>query len=117
MGEHLWEFSPGYYVPEHGWNSGMDPEEWGSWPEFEHSFKGMDGTLLVIRWQWHEGPDDEGPGTPFAGDPYYRNGVVEIGLFVQGKGLYVRHDIDVCRADEPAVKAWLAKRWADLRDM
>lgn len=76
---------------------------------------------LVYRWDWREGPFEEGEanlsGRPYAGDDYERNGVLEIFFVSQRHGTCRGVAIEVCRADEADVLAFLKPRWEFLRDM
>ena len=111
----LWEFSPPYYVPDHAWNSGEGPTEWRSWGKFVLEYGDAIPELHAICWQWCEGEDHDLP--KYGGDPYYRGARLEIGMWKAGKGLYACHHIDVCRADEPAVREYLGRCWTYTREL
>jgi hypothetical protein len=110
---HLWEADHSYYCNEGNYYSGECGTEWKSWAEFLAEFGASDMDYnLVFRWDWKEG-EDEG-ATTFNGDVNYRNGRLLIFFMGQRKGLFFWHDIQVCRADEPAVIEFLRPRLAHL---
>jgi hypothetical protein len=116
---HLWEVDHPYYCNEGNYYAssadGLGPQfktfatflaEWG------------DANLdmnLVFRWDWTEGGDQA--GEPFNGDVNYRNGVLKVFIMGQRKGLYNWATVEVCRADEPAVRDYLLPRLQRLMDL
>ncbi|MDB5618395.1 MAG: hypothetical protein JWQ24_2633 [Tardiphaga sp.] len=80
-----------------------------SWPDFIEDQGESDFDMnLVFRWDWRKAdPDGEKWG----------NETDELQIFFMGqrKGLYRWVEIEVTDSDEPAVKAWLEKRWCYLQ--
>lgn len=70
---------------------------------------------LLFRWDWKE-EDDDGKSN-FTGDVYYCNGKLLLFYMGQRKGLYRWVEVDVCRADEPAVVEFLKPRWEHLKSL
>lgn len=112
---HLWEASHLYYCNEGNYYTSDSVNDghkaWASFIE-KNADSDMDMNL-VFRWDWREG-DDWGLG-PFTGDVNYRNGKMLIFWMGQRKGLYRYSTVDVCRADEAAVRAFLLPRWEHLK--
>lgn len=111
---HLWEADHPYYCNLGNYYSNGCGSEYRSWAEFiaEEADADMDYNLL-FRFDWREG-EDWGAGE-FNGDPYYRNGCLQLFFMGQRKGAYRFVTVDVCRADEPAVLEYLKPRWAYLQ--
>ena len=121
----LWEVNHPYYCEEdHYFGTGScAPGEltnrFRSWSEFLEGIGTSDPDLnLVFRWDW-EGTvaDDYEPGA----DPNYRDGILKVMWFAQRKGFHHCSYVEVCQADEPAIREWLqnrcdhmAKLWAPL---
>lgn len=77
---------------------------------------------LVFRFDWvppyKEGDDVEWESEiEWKGDESYRDSVLKLFFMGQRKGLYWWVTIDVCRADEPAVREWLNTRWEHMRKL
>lgn len=110
---HLWEVNHPYYCNEGNYfASGTDQvgDYFKSWSEFFTNYHDADFDMnLVFRWDWREGEDWD--LQPFNGDINYRNGRLLVFWMGQRKGLYRWTEIEICRADEPAVRAWLQERW------
>lgn len=110
---HLWEVDHAYYCNQGNYyapGSDQPVARYKSWAEFEEE-RG-DGDLdmnLVFRWDWNEGEDHD--LAAFNGDIYYRNGQLLLYYMGQRKGLYRWVEIEVCRADEDQVRAWLQVRF------
>ena len=117
MSKHLWEIDHPYYCSDSNYYAPGDdqPEDrYRSWAEFIAEYHDADFDMdLVFRWDWHEGEDHD--LQPFNGDVNYRNGELVIRWMVQRKGLYRWTVVEVCRADEPAVIAFLKPRWEHMR--
>ena len=113
----LWEVEHPYYCNEGNYFASGSEKTCGryrSWSEFHESEGNSDQDLnLLFRWDWHESPD-WGHGTPFTGDPNYRNGVLLLFWMGQRKGLYRWTEVEVCRADEPVIREWLQGRLSYL---
>lgn len=113
MSEHLWEAKHPYYCNQGNHFDNDCGSEFKSFAEFLAEYEEADMDYnLVFRWDWHEG-EDYGAGE-FNGDVNYRNGHLLIFWMGQRKGLYLYTKVDVCRADEPAVRAFLEPRFAHL---
>lgn len=116
----LWEVKHPYYCAEGNYFARGPAEQpttsFRAWAEFveEEGAADMDYNLL-FRWDWREGGDWELP--PFNGDVYYRNGRLLLFFMGQRKGLYRWITVEVCRADEPAIRDWLRPRFARLLDL
>lgn len=112
----LWEADHSYYCSESNYYApGNDQpfQHHKSWAEFIDAEGDADLDMnLVFRWDWREG-EDWGAGE-FTGDVNYRNGRLLIYFMGQRKGLYRWAEVEVCRADEPAVRAYLEPRLKHL---
>jgi len=109
MAKHLWDVDHPYYCREEAWNSGESAHHYDMWAGFEDEFKEADLDMnLLFRFDWVEGPDN-GAGN-FNGDVYYRNGIFKAFWMGQRKGYFWCNTVSVCRADEPAVIAFLQPR-------
>jgi hypothetical protein len=71
---------------------------------------------LLFRWDWREENPETGKSS-YTGDDYYRNGTLELFWILQRKGIYLFCLVDVCRADEPAVRAYLEPRWEYMKSL
>ena len=113
---HLWEADHPYYCSESNFYSTEPYTKHETWPAFLANFKGSDVDLnLIFRFDWYEG-EDWGAGE-FNGDPYYRNGKLQIFFVFQRKGIFACHEVSVCRADEPSVIEFLKPRWKHMREL
>lgn len=120
--DHLWEVKHPYYCNEGNCYAresvGM---HFKSWQDFHREFGDADFDMnLLFRWDWSE-MDAETEESTFNGDINYRNGMLKIFWMRQRKGLYFYSTVEVCRADEPDVIAFLRPRllhmlrlWAPL---
>ena len=107
--KHLWEVDHPYYCRQEAWNSGEVSTNFDMWASFEAEFKDADFDMnLLFRFDWEEGTA-AGAGD-FTGDVYYRNGIFKAFWMGQRKGLFWCNTVSVCRADEPAVLAFLQPR-------
>lgn len=105
MADHLWEVKHPYYCNEdHYFGTGscsysdMHPSH-HSWDEFVSGMGKANMDLnLLFRWDWEE-PEDR----PADRDDNYRDGELQLTYFYQRKGFHIRHTVQVCRSDEPAV--------------
>lgn len=81
-----------------------------SWADFmsEEGDSDMDYNL-VFRWDWtiRDGKGEDVEPNP---DPNYRDGELQVCFMVQRKGLYRWVTIEVCGADDEAVRSWLQGR-------
>lgn len=114
--KHLWEVDHAYYCNEGNYYSNECGFEYKSWQDFIEEMGGVDKDYnLLFRWDWTEEDDDGEPN--FKGDVNYRNGKLKLFWMHQRKGRYVYNIVEVCRADEPAVIAYLTPFWQHLRDL
>lgn len=112
---HLWDAKHSYYCTEGQFFSTQAHYptifEFGSWAEFFQEMGQADDDLnLLFRWDWQEGAD-------FTGDVNYRNGRLKLFYMVQRKGYHTCSIVEVCRADEPAVRAYLEQKVAFLKSL
>lgn len=113
---HLWEADHPYYCSESNYYSNEPHQSYATWANFLAGFKDSDTDLnLVFRFDWREGED--WGASNFNGDPYYRNGTLQIFFVFQRKGIFACHEISVCRADEPSVVEFLTSRWAHMQKL
>lgn len=106
----LWESKHAYYAQEGNYFSNDCHTEFKRWQDFlaEEGESDLDYNL-VYRWDWDES-DDTGESSTFTGDDYYRNGTLRIYFMGQRNARCRSVFVSVCRADEPAVRAWLQPR-------
>lgn len=118
--ERLWEVEHPYYCNEGNYyapGSEQPVARYRSWADFIAEEGDNEKNLnLLFRWDWRES-EDWGHGTAFNGDENYRNGVLLLFWMGQRKGLYRWTKIEVCRADEPAVREWLQERLDHLASL
>lgn len=107
--KHLWECVHPYRCSTANHYSGECTYRYRSWADFmaEHGNADLD-LNLVFRWDWYESEDHS--GSEYAGDPYYRNGRLVLFTINQQKGIFYTTLVEVCRADEPSVIAYLRPR-------
>jgi hypothetical protein len=117
MSKHLWEVDHPYYCNEGNYFTNASVcDEHKSWASFVSEYEDADLDMnLVFRWDWREGEGWE--LGPFTGDVNYRNGKLLIFWMGQRKGLYRYSTVEVCRADEDAVRAFLQPRWEHLKEL
>jgi len=110
---HLWEAKHAYYCNEGNHYANGCGSDYKRWSDFLDEEADMDMDYnLVFRWDWVEG-EDEG-AEPFDGDVNYRNGILKVFFMGQRKGAYRWATVQVCRADEHAVRAFLEPRYRYL---
>ncbi|MGO7115546.1 hypothetical protein ACCS79_03440 [Rhizobium johnstonii] len=111
--KHLWQVEHDYYCSENNYFNGDQHRRWKSWAEFTDEFGNSDiDQNLVFRFDWKEGKAN---GLPeHNGDDYYRNGELQVCFIGQRRGLFFCSTVEVCRADEPSVIAWLKPRHEHL---
>lgn len=115
-GPHLWEVDHPYYCNESNYYKAGLCSHHKTWADFISEFGNSDMDLnLVFRFDWKEG-EDNGAGA-YAGDDYYRNGLLQVFFMGQRKGLFFSHEIEVCRADEPAVREFLQPRFEKMLEL
>lgn len=114
----LWEVDHPYYCNEGNYYAPGNDQPFTtfkSWQDFlaEEDDADLDMNLL-FRWDWPEGNEDV---PNFNGDVNYHNGKLLLFFMGQRKGLYRWVEVAVCRADEPAVIAYLTPRLQRLKDL
>lgn len=117
MTKRLWEIKHPYYC-NHGNYFARESvgTEYKRWGDFELDNRDSDFDLnLIFRFDWTE-ENDNGDST-YNGDENYRNGILSIYWMGQRKGLYRYSTVEVCRADEIAVMAFLRPRWDYMREL
>lgn len=113
--KHLWEIDHPYYCNEGNYFARESVESYfktfadflSAWGDADFDYN------LLFRWDWQENDDDDKP--TFNGDVNYRNGKLKVFWMGQRKGLFMYSIVEVCRADEPAVIAFLKPRWDYMR--
>lgn len=114
--QHLWGADHSYYCREQAWNAGEGPHHFDMWGPFEAEFSDADFDMnLLFRWDWVEGTD--AGAADFNGNVYYRNGIFKAFWMGQRKGIFWCNTVNVCRADEPSVLAFLRPRFDHLRNL
>jgi hypothetical protein len=90
--------------------------EYKTWGEFLDEFNDSDMDYnWFVRWDWREGEKwDLGV---YSGDDYYRHAVFLLQMIGQRKAKLLSFEVAVCRADEPAIIAFLAPRWEYMKTM
>lgn len=116
--KHLWEVDHAYYCNHGNYYSNECGAHFKRWQDFEEAEGDADIDMnLVFRWDWSETREDEGTGSNYTGDDYYRNGELAIFFVGQRKGLFRYATVEVCRADEPRVIAYLTPRLKHLMEL
>ena len=112
--KHLWEVEHSYRCEQGSYfGDGSTTENHKTFADFLGEMGGSDPDYnLLFRWDWEEA-NEEGHST-FNGDNNYRNGELLPFFMAQRKGYHFAHCVQVCRADEPAVRAFLEPRFAHL---
>lgn len=120
--EHLWEVDHPYYSSESNFFSRDYHTNYGSWQAFFEAEGDNDLDYnLLFRWDWSPNDyleDDSTDGLKAYADRFGdRDHAWTLKLFyvLQRKGIYRAVEVSVCKADEPAVRAFLAKYVAHLR--
>ncbi len=116
--QHLWEVEHPYYCSEDNYFSNDCTASYKSWAEFLENEGDSDPDInLVFRWDWEsprkEGNDPESP-IKWQGDESYRDSRLVVFCVGQSKGFFRSVSVEVCRADEPAIKEWLMSRFHHL---
>lgn len=113
MKKRLWEVDHPYYCQETNYYHADSVVRFRNLAEFLEGFGDSDLDMnLIIRWDWREGED--WGFSDYNGDDNYRNGGLFIHWMGQRKGLYHTSIVEVCRADEPKVVAFLLPRFQNL---
>jgi hypothetical protein len=113
----LWEVKHSYYCNEGNYYNNDCGSEFKSWADFIDEMGNADLDYnLLFRWDWKVKTDDEtGEEIPFNGDVNYRGEILSLFYMHQRKGRFVYCLVEVCRADEPAVREFLQKHWGYVR--
>ncbi len=119
MSKHLWEVDHSYYCNEGNFYSNDCGTHYKSWHDFLADWDDADMDYnLLFRWDWFEPTDeDEGTSKPFNGDINYRNGKLSIFWMLQRKGAFNYSTVEICRADEAAVREYLQPKLAHLMSL
>lgn len=121
----LWEADHPYYCNEGNYFASGEQRSdcrahYPRWQDFIAEQGDNDLDLnLVFRFDWVAPRQDEDPEKPIVwqGDEYYRDSTLKIFFMGQRKGYYRWATVDVCRADEPSVRAWLLVRWEHMQTL
>lgn len=116
--KHMWEVDHSYYCNDGNYNASHSESvfEFKSWQDFMAEMGDADMDYnLIFRWDWKE-QDDNGDRT-YKGYDNYRNGKLHLYQMQQRKGRFVVMIVEVCRADEKAVREYLEPRWNYLRGL
>lgn len=116
----LWEVDHPYYCNEASYWKGETEmvSSYKSWGEFFDAEGDSEVDLnLVFRWDWRllDGGDyySVEPGD----DPNYRDGCLHVFFLTQRKGIFRSATVEVCQADEPAIREWLQGRFNHLLEV
>jgi hypothetical protein len=116
MSGHLWEAKHAYYCNEGNYfesRADQPVSRFKSWAKFLEEFGDSDMDYnLLFRWDWLEGPDND-LGS-YNGDENYRHAKLLLFFMGQRQGRYFWSEVEVCRADEPAIIAFLRPRLQHL---
>ncbi len=116
----LWEAEHPYYCNEGNFYAAGCIQAYSTWADFMAAEGKQDMDLnLVFRWDWRPETDEDGDAVDgrSARDPYYRGETLWLFYMGQRKGAYRSVSVEVCRADEPEVRAWLMTRWEHMRQL
>lgn len=114
----LWQVEHPYYCNQGNYYSQECGSHHPRWQDFLESEGDSDLNYnLLFRWDWEAPRDEDAPGSPikWVGDENYRDCILLLFFMGQRKGLYRYVTVDVCRADEPAVRSFLQTRWDHLQ--
>lgn len=118
----LWDVDHPYYCNEGNYFASYDDccAKYDRWQDFIADQGDSDLDMnLVFRWDWDAPREDEDPDKPikWQGDENYRDCQLKLFYMGQRKGYYRWVIVDVCRADEPAVREWLQIRWDHMQKL
>lgn len=107
---HLWETDHPYYCATGNYYAPGLHTEYDSWASFFEHWGSLDPDLnLVFRWDWNRSdPDDYEPDDD--GATRVPEDTLTVFWVLQRKAILRSTSCVVTEADEPAVRAWLAKR-------
>jgi hypothetical protein len=121
---HLWEIDHPYYCSESNYFSRDYYTPYGSWQGFiEHEGDNDLDWNLLFRWDWKADEyfdDDTVEARRAYADRFGdRDHAWTLSLFwmLQRKGIFRVTEIKVCKADEPAVREFLAERAEHMRKL
>lgn len=120
MSKRLWEIDHPYYCSDVNYFKSESHPRFRSWAEFIAEFGDSDPDMnLVFRWDWQPPYKDGGSELPiiWKGDENYRDSTLQVFFMGQRKGYFWCREVEVCRADEPDVRAWLQTRWEHMRKL
>lgn len=125
MSKSLWLVDHPYYCSDVNYyapGNSQPFEGYTSWADFIDAEGDSDLDMnLVFRWDWNAKNyvDFDSDEERAAYDAKYEDTdrVYTLSVFWMGqrKGLFRVSEVDVCRADEPAVREWLTTRWNHLK--
>lgn len=114
---HLWDVDHPYYCNEANYYSNECHARYVRWQDFIAEQGDMDLDLnLLFRWDW-KAPRKDGEfeqPVEWVGDENYRDCNLQFFFIEQRKGLFRCVEVNVCRADELAVRKWLQIRYEHL---
>lgn len=116
----LWEIEHPYRCATGNFYNVNQHTEYGSWEEFVEDRGDLHlDWALVFRWdwrpdRWHKDPADLRGYAARFGD-HDHAWTLQIFWLLQDKGIFHCSEISVCKADEPAVRAWLTIRANHMR--
>jgi hypothetical protein len=118
----LWEYDHPYYCADSNYLNNDCHQAYVSWQGFHDAEGDADPDMnLVFRWDWkpteyleRETPDVLRAYADRFGDRDHA-WLFHVYWMGQRKGLFRSTSVSVCKADEPAVREWLAARAAHLR--
>lgn len=115
MSQKLWEVNHSYYCNLNNYFNNDCGSEFKSWADFLSEMGDADDDYnLLFRFDWKRALDAEGEEKPYV-DDNYRSDSLELFYMQQRKGKYTYCTVEVCRADEPAVREFLAKKWSNMQ--
>lgn len=120
----LWEIDHPYYCSESNYFSNDCNVRYGSWQAFHESEGGNDFDMnLVFRWDWEPNDYVSDPTAEKLREYADRFGdkdhawTLKVFWMGQRKGIFRCTEVQVCKADEPAIRAWLTKRAEHMRKL
>ena len=118
----LWEVKHRYYCTEENFYSNDCHRHHKSWQDFMVCWGQSEPDLnLLFRWDWifpTAGDDySEFPVPVWAGDENYPDSTLQTFWVLQRLGVFMCHEVDVCRADEPEIRKWLEGRMKHLLEL
>lgn len=107
--KHLWETNHPFYGPD-----GSEVNHYKSWADFMEALGDEDDDMNVLfRWDWPGEDLAYCPPRPIIiPDDYYRGYTLRLFYLLPRWSRIVENVVDVCRADEPAVRAFLKRKFA-----